>query len=198
MRNNYLILLLCTLVLTSCVDKTGLSEESSRSAHPNSNPNSIITVVEYADLQCPACSSTHERVVKPLLAQYGDRIRYDYKHFPLRSIHQHAFAAAEASECAADQNKFWEYIDVAYENQRSLDRRALNTWAEELDLDAELFKRCMKSGIKRRIILNDFEEGKRAGVTGTPSFYVNGKKVSHDLRSLGSAIEKLAAPSMPL
>lgn len=198
MRNNYLIPLFCTLALASCVDKTGLSEESSRRAHPDSNPNSAVTIVEYADLQCPACSSTHERVVKPLLSQYGDRIRYDFKHFPLRSIHQYAFVAAEAAECAADQNKFWEYIDIVYENQESLDKSALNTWAEELNSDVELFKRCIKSGIKRRIILNDFEEGKEVGVTGTPSFYVNGEKVSHDLRSLGSAIEKLVAPSMPL
>ena len=198
MRNHCLTLVFCTLILAGCVKGTELPETSSRSAHPGSNPNASVTVVEYADLQCPACRATNEQVVKPLLSQYGDRIRYEYRHFPLSSIHQYAFPAAEAAECAADQGRFWEFIEKAYERQDELDESALSDWAASLDIDMDLFRQCVQSRTKRQIVLNDYKEGRKAGVKGTPSFFVNGEKVPHDLNSLGSAINQLTNPPVPL
>lgn len=198
MKNLLIIITACTLTLAGCVKGTGQPVASSRSAHPGSNPNASVTVVEYADLQCPACRATNEQVVKPLLSQYGDRIRYEYRHFPLSSIHQYAFPAAEAAECAADQGRFWEFIEKAYERQDELDESALSDWAASLDIDMDLFRQCVQSRTKRQIVLNDYKEGRKAGVKGTPSFFVNGENVPHDLSSLGSAINQLTNPPVPL
>ncbi|HLD32907.1 MAG TPA: thioredoxin domain-containing protein [Candidatus Peribacteraceae bacterium] len=198
MKNLLIIITACTLTLAGCVKGTGQPVASSRSAHPGSNPNASVTVVEYADLQCPACRATNEQVVKPLLSQYGDRIRYEYRHFPLSSIHQYAFPAAEAAECAADQDRFWEFIEKAYERQDELDESALSDWAASLDIDMDLFRQCVQSRMKRQIVLSDYKEGRKAGVKGTPSFFVNGEKVPHDLSSLSSAINQLTNPPVPL
>jgi protein-disulfide isomerase len=181
--------LTASLVLVSCVDTTGLSAETSRGPHPDSNPNAVVTVQEYADLQCPACKTTEELVTKPLLAAYGSQIRFEYMHMPLSSIHRYAIAAAEAAECAADQGKFWEYVDTAYENQEQLNDAALEQWARELSLDMELFNRCMQSHIKRDLIQEEYDAAREAGIGGTPTFLVNGERVESTLNALSEAIE---------
>lgn len=173
------------LLLAACVNTDGLSKESSRSL--KGNPYSAITVTEFGDLQCPACRAAHAQVTVPLLEQYGDSIKFEFKHYPLRSIHRYAMEAAEAVECAADQGKFWEYLDVNYEKQEDMSLDAFAKWAGELSLDVELFDRCMSSHIKRDTILADYEEGKKMGVQGTPSFFVNGKKVQSSLKDIVEA-----------
>ncbi len=131
---------------------------------------------EFADLQCPACGAAHTVVIQPLLEEYGDRIRFDYNHFPLQAIHPYALRAAMASECAADQGKFWEYVDTVFANQSNLGARALEEWAVQLGLDEELFKRCLDSQIKRDTVLADYNKGRELNVNGTPTFFVNGKQ----------------------
>ncbi len=109
-----------TLSLAACgTDTTGLSADSSRG--PAGNPNSAVTVTEFGDLQCPACRSAHTLLEKPLIEKYGSQVRFDFLHFPLQTIHPYALKLAEASECAADQEKFWEFLDVAYERQSELE-----------------------------------------------------------------------------
>lgn len=83
-----------------------------------------------------------------------------------------------ASECAADQGKFWEYIDLAYVNQDELSTPVLEEWAAELFLDTELFVRCLKSKVKRGTVLDDYNEARDIGLSGTPTFFVNGVQVS--------------------
>mgnify|MGYP001580590176 CR=1 FL=1 len=170
--------LLFSLSLTACgIDTTGLSSLSSRTLK---GPVGAIKVTEYADLQCPACKASHEQIIKPMLAEYGDRIQFEFKHFPLRRIHPFALAAAEASECAADQGKFWEFIDLAYAKQDLLSTAALPEWATELQLDLSLFERCTRSNIKEELILADYSEGEKLGVSGTPSFFVEGIRVERN------------------
>ncbi len=175
MKYSLLVVGALSLLLVSCINKDGLSAESSRP--PKGNPNAIVTVLEFSDLQCPACKTVHSGVVKPLLAQYGDRIRFELRHFPLRTIHPYAIAAAMASECAADQGKFWEFVDIAFENQKDLNVDSIFAWGDDLGLDTELYERCWKSNIKRDFVLSEFQEGRKLDVSGTPTFFVNGKKV---------------------
>jgi len=175
------------LLLAACVDTTGLSGESSRP--PKGNPDAVVLVQEYTDLQCPACRAAHSAVTTPLLEKYGTQIRFEFEHFPLRSIHRFAMEAAEAAECAADRGKFWEFVDIAFEKQPELKSEALRDWAKSLALDTKLFERCVTSKIKRDTILSDYEEGREKGVQGTPTYFVNGQKIETGLDTIGAAIE---------
>lgn len=129
-------------------------------------------------MQCPACKGAHSTIVAPLLKLQGRNIRYEFRHFPLRQIHAYAQEAAEASECAADQGKFWEFVDDNYENQEKLKRTDLIARAEKVGVaDMDLFERCIKSRIKRDAVQADYDDGRKRGVSGTPTFFVQGKKV---------------------
>ncbi len=189
MRLSFFIASSALLFAACSVDTTGLSEESSRA--PKGNPAASVVVTEYADLQCPACKAAQDSIVQPLLEEYGDRIAFEFKHFPLRSIHRFALEAAEAAECAADQGAFWEYHDVIYARQDMLSSAALRSWAGELGLDEELFDRCVSSGVKRKTILTDFEEGRNAGVQGTPTFFINGERVDSQLGVIREQIDAI-------
>lgn len=166
-----------------------ISKESSRP--PRGNPDGLVTILEYSDLQCPACRSAHFGVSMPILEKYGTVVRYEFKHFPLRSLHRFAMDVAESSECAADQGKFWEFVDLAFEDQANLSYDALLDWAESLGLDVPLFERCWKSHKKRDTVLSDYDEGRALGVSGTPSFFVNGEKVPVGFDTLSAAIDKI-------
>lgn len=182
-----------SLALAACVDTTGLTAESSRTPHPLSNANSAVVVQEYADLQCPSCKAAHSVIMQPLLAQYGSQIRYEFQQFPLASIHRYAMDAAEASECAADQGKFWEFVDIAFENQESLGPAALDAWGEELGLDAALYERCRASHIKRETVQAEYDAGRELGVSGTPTFFVNGTRVESSVEAIGAEITRVTA-----
>lgn len=183
--------LLGAVLLTACnVDTTGISLQSSRGPNPKSNANAAVVVTEFGDLQCPACRAAQSQVVPQLLAKYGSQIRFEFKHFPLRSIHQYTMVDAEASECAADQGKFWEYEQLAYDKQPDLNSSAPETWAKQIGLDMNLFDRCTRSHIKKKEILADYDEGTKLGVQGTPTFFVNGKKVESTVDAIGAAIDE--------
>lgn len=176
-------------LLTACVDTTGLTATIHTDAHPETSQNALVTVTEYADLQCPACRSAQAILVEPLIESYGTKISYDYRHFPLTSIHRYALEAAEAAECAGDQGKLWAFIDLAYEEQAELSSEALRTWATDLKLDLPLFERCVSSHIKRKAIVASYEEGRAKGVQGTPTFFVNGQQTPSTIEALTSAID---------
>ena len=180
--------LVTALLLAACVDTTGLSAESSNPPHPKSNPNAAVVVAEYADLQCPACKGAHVGIVQPLVEKLGSQIRYEFHHFPLSSIHRNALVAAQGAECASDQSKFWDFIDIAYERQEELSRTALTEWATELKLDADLFDRCVDSGIKRDAVLAEYRDGQSKNVAGTPTFFVNGQAIQ--MNGDASSVEK--------
>ncbi len=177
------------LILVACgVDTSGLSADSSRTAL--GSETALVTVTEYGDLQCPACKAAHTLLTKPILSQYEGKIRFVFKHFPLQAIHVYALEAAEATECAADQGKFWEFYDITYEKQKDLKSSALRDWAAELTLDTALFDRCVKSRIKKKTILADEAEGAKKGVNSTPTYFVNDVRVSSNtIEALSAAID---------
>lgn len=175
------------VLLAACVDTTGLSAESSRIAR--GNPNAAVVIAEFADLQCPACRAAHATLNGPLLQKYGNQVRFEFRHFPLRNIHRYALELAEAAECSADQGKFWEYVDLVYEKQQELEKGSAAAWAEQLGLDTDLFDRCMQSHIKRKGILAEYDNGMSAGVQGTPTYFVNGKQVPATIQDLTTAID---------
>jgi len=178
-----------TVGFAACgVDMTGLSAESSKK--PMGSETAFVTVTEYGDFQCPACKMAHEIVTKPLMTKYEGRIRLVFKHFPLQSIHAYALEAAMGAECAADQGKFWEFFDLAYENQASLSKAALRDWAAELKLDTALFDRCVKSRIKKATVLADYSDGEAVGVNSTPTYFVNGVRITtNSLEAVSAAID---------
>lgn len=187
-------LLSLSLLLAAC---GGTTETSSRT--PKGNPTATVLVEEFADLQCPACGAAYSRIAEPIIEKYGDDIRFEFNHFPLRSIHRFALDAAEMSECAADQGKFWEYVTIAFTNQSDLSMDSILEWAEAIGLDADKAERCWKSHSKRDVVLADYKEGRDRGVSGTPTFFVNGEKVTNGFDTLSEAIEQaLNGATMPL
>lgn len=193
MKRTFFLLFPSFLLLAACVDTTGLSPQSLKPPHPRSNLNAIVTVTDYSDLQCPACRAAHVLIVPQLLEKYGQQIRLEFRQFPLATIHRFALPAAEASECAADQGKFWEFVDLNYAEQDQLSEKALAEWGNRLGLDQDLFSRCRRSHIKRDAILAEYEEGKTKGVRGTPTFFVNGQPVVSTIEDLSKAIDEALA-----
>lgn len=136
--------------------------------------NAPVTIVEFADFQCPYCVR-----IKPALDQvletYGDRVRLVYRQFPLTAIHENAERAAEASLCAQDQGKFWEMHDAMFANQHLLEADQLKATAASLGMNAEQFDECLDSGQYKDAVAADAEAGNAAGVSGTPALFVNGR-----------------------
>jgi protein-disulfide isomerase len=136
------------------------------------NANAPVTIVEFSDYQCPYCHQV-EPTIAAVLAKYGDKVRLAYRDFPLRNIHDHAELAAEASRCALEQGKFWEYHDQLFKGT-SLDKEALAGYAKTSNMDAEKFDACLKSEKYKAQIDKDIDDGRKAGVSGTPAFFING------------------------
>ncbi len=157
------------------------------------NPDAKITLIEYGDLQCPACGFAHPEV-KQIIQDYNDKIKYEFHHFPLVNIHKYAHKASQAAECANDQGKFYEYIDIAYANQKLLTSNYLKKYALQLNLDSVKFDNCLDSGAKEDEVNKDLSEAIKLKLRGTPTFFVNGKEVNQELglslyESLQTAIE---------
>ena len=144
---------------------------------PRGDPNAGITIVEYSDFQCPFCERV-EPTLDKILQDYAGKVKLYYKHFPLTQGHQYAQKAAEASECAADQGKFWEYHDKLFENQGALDTNSLKRYATDLGLDAAKFNACLDNGDKTNQVNTELQEGISNGVQGTPAFLINGQLLS--------------------
>jgi protein-disulfide isomerase len=136
------------------------------------NPKAPIMIVEFSDYQCPYCHQV-EPTVKALLATYGEKISFSYRDFPLSSIHENAMIAAEASRCAEEQGKFWEYHDQLFAAS-SLEKNSLIEYARNLKLDDKQFESCLSSEKYKADIDKDQLEGRNAGVNGTPGFFING------------------------
>ena len=139
------------------------------------NAQAPITIVEFADFQCPYCSRAAGTVEK-VMASYGGKVRLVFRHFPL-SFHEKAPKAAEAGACADEQGKFWEMHDALFDSQE-LEPDALKAQAQKLGLDAAKFDECLDSGRTAALVKRDQAAGQKAGVTGTPAFFINGRVLS--------------------
>ncbi|MBI5466569.1 MAG: thioredoxin domain-containing protein [Candidatus Kerfeldbacteria bacterium] len=135
-----------------------------------------ITLQEFSDFQCPACLAA-QPVVQDVIKTFSDRLKLEYKHYPLVTIHTQAFRAALAAECANDQGKFWEYHDLLFANQPSFSTDELLGYASQLDLKADSFAACLDSRAKTSVVRADVAEGGKRGVNATPTFFLNGEKV---------------------
>ncbi len=135
-----------------------------------------ITIVEFSDFECPFCGRVNPTVAQ-VMKEYEGKVRLVFRQFPL-SFHPNAKKAGEASLCAADQGKFWEYHDVLFQNQKALGVDALKKYAADLKLDTAKFNQCLDSGEKSKVVEADQEAGAKAGVNGTPAFFVNGIPLS--------------------
>lgn len=154
------------------------------SDHIKGNSESSVTLTEYSDFQCPACGQFYP-IVKSVLEQYGDDIAFEYKHFPLVSIHPYAMPAAKAAEAAGQQGKFFEMHDKLFENQNAWSKSATPQvffirYAEELGLNVDLFKQHMRSSMLEDRIKEQFAEAQDLGLTGTPSFFLNGERLEFE------------------
>jgi len=140
--------------------------------HIRGNKNAPVTIVEFSDYQCPYCANFHS-TMQEVMKAYPTQVRWVFKQFPL-SFHPYAQKAAEAAECASDQNKFWEYTDMIYANQASLSDAYLTTAATNLKLDVKKFSSCLSSGKYTAKVKADQTYGQSLGVQGTPGSFING------------------------
>jgi protein-disulfide isomerase len=143
------------------------------------NPESDISLVKYSDFQCPACAQAYP-VVQGLVEDLGDQFKFEYRHFPLRSIHPNAQLAAQAAEAAGVQGKFWEMHDLLFERQqdwsRSLNpKKVFTEYAQELELNPDRFEFDLESDEVKTKVNNEADEAATLGLRGTPTFLVNGE-----------------------
>jgi protein-disulfide isomerase len=186
MKNPWVIVGLIAVVLFGgAIWYSNISAESNNEGvtvtdHIKGNPEATVTLVEYSDFQCPACAS-FQPVMEQIMNTYGDKIRFEYKHYPL-PIHPYSQQAALAAEAAGQQGKFFEYHDMLFKNQQTWANSAVPAtmfvqYATELGLDVEKFRQQQKSSILRDAVKADMAEARELELTSTPTFFLNGEKM---------------------
>ena len=157
--------------------------------HVRGSDEALVTLVEYGDYECPYCGQA-EVVIRELLASFSNDLRYVWRHLPLNDVHARAELAAEAAEAAADQGAFWEMHDKMLSHQDDLEPRDLVRYARELGLDADRFWQSMRDRESSERIEADVATADASGVTGTPAFFINGRRHDggYDIEHLSSAV----------
>ena len=133
-----------------------------------------VTIVEFSDFQCPYCAG-QQPILKKIKRAYGDQVNILYKHLPL-PIHPFAQRAAEASECARDQGKFWEYHDRLFDSQDAISEAFFSQFAQQIGLSTSQFNQCLASGAKKNVVQKDLAEAQSLMISGTPTFFINGQR----------------------
>jgi protein-disulfide isomerase len=136
-----------------------------------------VTIVKFEDFQCPFCKQIQPTLTE-LFSRYNGKIRLVHKDLPLDSIHPQARQAAEAARCAAEAGKFWSYHDLLYANSPNVSQENLKSYAKEVGIDVNAFDRCLGSGKFKAVVQRDLIDGAQLGLTGTPTFFINGREVS--------------------
>lgn len=159
--------------------------------HIRGSVNAPITIVEYGDFESPYTGMAYV-VIKELLRQFNEKIYFVYRNFPLNGIHPHAQYAAEATEAAAAQDKFWQMHDHLFEHQKALDDHLLLEYAQKVGLNIDKFKKEMSEHVYAPLINKSLNSGIDSGVEGTPTFFINGERYegSWDLDTLSSFVKK--------
>lgn len=176
----------------------------SETDHVRGAQDGKVTLVEFGDFQCPACGA-YEPIIKQVLSDNKDTLKLVYRHFPLTQIHKNALPAAVATEAAGLQGKFWEMHDILYDKQGEWGN-ALNardyilTYATTIGLDMQKFQTDLTNKSLEEKVLGEYKEGIRLGVQGTPSFFLNGKKLEGplDLGKFNALIKAEVAKSQTI
>ena len=165
--------------------------------HVRGPEDAPVTVVEYGDFECPYCGQA-EPVVRELLADFGDEVRYVWRHLPLTDVHPRAQVAAEAAEAAAKQGAFWEMHDLLLDHQDALRLPDLLRYAEELRLDVERFEEDVRKHEGAGRVAEDVDSADLSGVSGTPTFFINGRRHygAYDIDTLSKAVRTARARTL--
>ena len=149
-----------------------------------------VSLLEFGDFQCPHCAAAYA-TVKQLQQELGESMRFAFREFPLTNIHKYAEMAAESAEAAAAQGKFWEMHDYLFEHQEELSPEMLDAAADKLGLDGVRITQEVNERAHSWRVLEDMESGRKEGVHGTPTFFINGvqHKGAFDVESLMRAID---------
>jgi Na+/H+ antiporter NhaA len=165
-----------------------------------------VTLVEYGDFECPYCGQA-EGVIRELLTEHGDDVRYVWRHLPLQDVHPTAQLAAEAAEAAAAQGKFWEMYDILLGHQQELSAKDLIGYARELGLDVDRFTDELRRREYASRVSEDVASADEAGVSGTPTFFINGRRhygvydidtLTEAVRAAKTRARQLAAVAAPV
>jgi Na+/H+ antiporter NhaA len=164
--------------------------------HVRGSIDAPVTVVEYGDFECPYCGQA-EPVVRELLQDFGD-VRYVWRHLPLNDVHPRAQLAAEAAEAAANQGAFWEMHDLLFGNQDALRPNDLIAYAEKLGLDVERFTNDLREHTGAPRVADDVDSADLSGVSGTPTFFINGRRHygAYDIAALSAAVRAAGARAL--
>ncbi len=160
------------LLATASADRVAVPIDNSPTLGPDTAP---VTLVEFGEYQCPFCKRFHDQVLPALLKQYDGKLRFVFRSYPVRAIHVYAESAAEAARCARDQQKFWEYQDLLFQDTQRLARTDLLAYAGQVRLDMKQFQDCLESGRHAPDVERDYQAGVTLGVSGTPTFFINGR-----------------------
>ena len=151
-----------------------------------------VQIVEFGDFGCPACRAWHNAgIQEQLLADFGDQISFQFRHFPV--ITRQSPQAAEAAQCAAEQDAFWQFHDYIYEQTResALSKSDLQSYAAALGLDQTAFNSCLESGRFREQVQQDQRAAQDAGARGTPTFLINGQQAFPSYQSMSATIQEI-------
>jgi protein-disulfide isomerase len=183
------------IVMNQHPESTMLAVPVGHSDHILGPETAKITLVEYGDFECPNCGQAYP-AVKILRRHFGERMRFVFRHFPLREVHPHAELAAEAAETAGAQSKFWPMHDLLFENQLHLKAKSLRRYAEEAELDLARYDYEMSDHVYLQRVREHIDGGTKSRVRSTPTFFVNGvvHDVSFGLEHLQQAMETELAP----
>jgi protein-disulfide isomerase len=138
--------------------------------------DALVTIIEFSDFNCGYCGRWANETLNPLLEQYGDRVRFVYRDFPI--LADTSVQAALGAQCAQDQGAFWEYHTLLFENQGKFTRDDLIGYAAQLELDTDEFTACLDDQRHMSRIAADYQEAQALGVRGTPAFFINGRPIS--------------------
>ncbi len=152
--------------------------------------NAPVTVVNYADYECPDCQKRH-RVIDKMVRKLVDKVRLIHRHFPLVNVHPHSLRAAEAAEAAGAQGRFWEMSHLLYLNPSDLEDRDLRKYAKQIGLDLKRFDDEMSSDLYSEQILKDRYISLINGITGTPTTFINEVRYSMEGEELVAAVKAI-------
>jgi Na+/H+ antiporter NhaA len=157
--------------------------------HIRGPADALVTLIEYGDFECPYCGQA-EQVIRELLTSFGHDLRYVWRHLPLTDVHSHAQIAAEAAEAASAQGRFWEFYDALFSDQEALTLRDLLARAEQVGLDRERFAGELRRRDFAARVAADVAGADASGVSGTPSFFINGRRYrgAYDIQTLSDAV----------